>query len=52
MTDPDSKPQSLLFTPDDDGRRFLNGHFDEFTDAPPPHADTLPAFVTGGVKVS
>lgn len=46
MTDPDSKPQSLLFTPDDDGRRFLNGHFDEFTDAPPPHADTLPAFVT------
>lgn len=41
----DRNPRSLLFTPDDDGRRFLSGHFDEFTDAPPPHANTRPAFV-------
>ena len=46
VTDSDSTPKSLLFTPEDDGRRFLNGYFDEFTDAPPPHADTLAAFVT------
>lgn len=46
MANPDDTPRSLLFTPDDDGRRFLNGSFDEFTDAPPTHADALSAFVT------
>ncbi|MEE2571017.1 AAA family ATPase [Pseudarthrobacter sp. J64] len=46
-TEPDnSKPISVLFEPGDDGRRFLSGHFDEFREAPPPHADTRPAFVT------
>lgn len=42
----DRNPRSLLFAPDDDGRRFLSGHFDEFTDAPPPHADARPEFVS------
>ena len=42
----DGKPISVLFEPGDDGRRFLSGHFDEFKESPPPHADTRPAFVT------
>ncbi|PMC62307.1 ATP-binding protein [Corynebacterium xerosis] len=46
-TEPDnSKPISVLFEPGDDGRRFLSSHFDEFREAPPPHAHTRPAFVT------
>lgn len=40
------KPVSVLVGADDDGRRFLNGTFDEFTQAPPPHSDTGPAFVS------
>ncbi len=40
------KPVSVLVGADDDGRRFLNGTFDEFTQAPPPHTDTRPAFVS------
>ncbi len=40
------KPVSVLVGADDDGRRFLNGTFDEFTQAPPPHSDTRPAFVS------
>ncbi|WP_235560556.1 AAA family ATPase [Microbacterium sp. Leaf179] len=37
---------SVLVGAGDDGRRFLNGTFDEFTHAPPPHTDTRPAFVS------
>jgi len=40
------KPVSVLVGADDDGRRFLNGTFDEFTQAPPPHSGTRPAFVS------
>jgi hypothetical protein len=39
------KPVSVLVGADDDGRRFLNGTFDEFTQAPH-HTDTRPAFVS------
>lgn len=36
----------LLRMADDDGRRFLSGSFEEFTQAPPPHSDARPAFVS------
>jgi hypothetical protein len=43
---PQRHPRSVLFEENDDGRRFLNGHWDEFTDAPPPYLNTQPNFVT------
>lgn len=39
-------PRSVLLDEKDDGRRFLNGHWDEFTDAPPSYLNTQPNFVT------
>lgn len=43
---PQRHPRSVLFEENDDGRRFLNGHWDEFTDAPPPYLTTQTNFVT------
>ncbi|NAZ15975.1 AAA family ATPase [Glutamicibacter soli] len=40
------RPRHSLLTPGDDGRRFLNGHFEEFTNAASPVARNRPRFVS------